>query len=134
MINGTHWRADVLCRGCSAWTSPDGTKGKVDPASKSVLAYAANTAPNTVTTPTSDKSPFAIHSTLGTWKNDFVLAKNKNFDAMIAQVMAKAMPGQSAAMSGQLASNSPETKPASETLPNSTAAKAPKKKRVVRHF
>lgn len=66
----------------------DGSKGSIDPSSKTVkLAYAANTSKGTVANPTDSKSAFTIHSTLGTWDHNFQSARVKDFDAMISKAM-----------------------------------------------
>lgn len=91
-MSATSWRVDVLCSGCSRWVAPDGTPGSIDPAKSDVkLAYAANTGgAGTVTTPASNTSAFAIHSTLGGWNHDFAKSKLANFADVVSKPKAAA--------------------------------------------
>ncbi|KAL8284513.1 hypothetical protein RB597_001951 [Gaeumannomyces tritici] len=83
--NATHWRLDVLCSGCSAWTG-----GSVDPAGAAVTIAWASSA-RAPTTPSSNTSTIAIHDNKARVAFDLAAGRIANFTQVVAAKRAGGM-------------------------------------------
>lgn len=83
--NGTHWRFDVVCTGCSSW----GTSSSLNPTSKSQkFAHAASA--KTVSTPSDPNSRFTEHDNKGTFQLDLNDAKVADLASLVKPSSASA--------------------------------------------
>ena len=67
--NGTHWSIEVVCSGCSRWTS-----GSVSSTAGNTFAWAVSKTP--VSQPGSSSSSFGVHDMTNIFQSDLSAGKN----------------------------------------------------------
>jgi hypothetical protein len=81
--NKTHWTVTVRCRGCTAWSSPDGANTTtISSTGTTLFAWAmASTAPKS---PKDNTSMFSEHDKVNQWQHNMDYARSPLFDTWVA--------------------------------------------------
>ena len=79
--NDTHWKATVLCEGCSTWTK-SGTDVAVDPSATSV-PFAWALSEEAPAEPDDPDSSFGVHSATGFFSWSLLDAQTEDFDEVV---------------------------------------------------
>ncbi|PKS12280.1 hypothetical protein jhhlp_001580 [Lomentospora prolificans] len=88
-VNGTHYTLSVVCKGCSTWTRPTGTR-TLSPNGGVRLAWAQNTQAASVAQPANPASNFNYHQYLGYFDASFQDSKVPAAQFSAAVAMTKA--------------------------------------------
>ncbi|KAK8130684.1 hypothetical protein PG999_003064 [Apiospora kogelbergensis] len=86
--NATHWALTALCRGCSQWTTDNGTVvAGLDPAAAGPVSVAYALSTKAPAQPANNASAVGFHSAKGPLKLDLAAAKTERFDEYVRALM-----------------------------------------------